>query len=76
MIHVTTRHISFGDPNAEVSAARTGHLPNLVEDLIVRLGKPSATTKDSDAIFSTAAVAHGKLRYLQGFTPAMLVYES
>ena len=55
---------------------RTGHLPKLVEDLIVRLRKPSATTKDSDAIFSTAAVAHGKLRYLQGYTPAMLVHES
>lgn len=55
---------------------RTGHLPKLVEDLIVRLRKPSATTKDSDAIFSTAAVAHGKLRYLQGYSPAMLVHES
>jgi DNA-binding response OmpR family regulator len=55
---------------------RTGHLPNLVEDLIARLRKSSATTKDSDAIFSTAAVAHGELRYLQGYTPAMLVHES
>jgi DNA-binding response OmpR family regulator len=55
---------------------RTGHLPRLVEDLIVRLSKPSATTKDSDAAFSAAAVSHGKLRYLQGYTPAMLVHES
>jgi hypothetical protein len=55
---------------------RTGHLPKLVEDLIVRLRKSSATTKDSDAIFSAAAVAHGELRYLQGYTPAMLVHES
>jgi DNA-binding response OmpR family regulator len=55
---------------------RTGHLPKLVEDLIVRLGKPSATAKDSDAVFSTAAIAHGKLRYLQAYTPAMLVHES
>jgi DNA-binding response OmpR family regulator len=55
---------------------RTGHLPKLVEDLAVRLSKPSATTKDSDAVFSDAAVAHGKLRYLQGYTPAMLVHES
>jgi DNA-binding response OmpR family regulator len=55
---------------------RTGHLPKLVEDLIVRLAKPNATAKDSDAIFSTAAIAHGKLRYLQGYTPAMLVHES
>jgi YesN/AraC family two-component response regulator len=55
---------------------RTGHLPRLVEDLVVRLRKPSATTKDSDAVFSDAAMAHGKLRYLQGYTPAMLVHES
>jgi DNA-binding response OmpR family regulator len=55
---------------------RTGHLPKLVEDLVVRLGKSSATAKDSDAAFSTAARAHGKLRYLQGYTPAMLVHES
>jgi DNA-binding response OmpR family regulator len=55
---------------------RTGHLPTLVEDLALRLSKSSATSKDSDAIFSAAAVAHGKLRYLQGYTPAMLVHES
>jgi YesN/AraC family two-component response regulator len=55
---------------------RTGHLPRLLEDLVVRLRKSSSTTKDSDAIFSTAAVSHGKLRYLQGYTPAMLVHES
>jgi len=55
---------------------RTGHLPKLVEDLIVRLRKPSVTTKDSDAVSSAAAIAHGKLRYLQGYTPAMLVHES
>jgi DNA-binding response OmpR family regulator len=55
---------------------RTGHLPRLVEDLIVRLSKPSATAKDSDAVISLAAIAHGKLRYLQGYTPAMLVHES
>jgi DNA-binding response OmpR family regulator len=55
---------------------RTGHLPKLVEDLVVRLNKPSATAKDSDAVVSEAAIAHGKLRYLQGYTPAMLVHES
>ena len=55
---------------------RTGHLPKLVEDLIVRLSKSSATPKDSDAIPSAAAVDHGRLRYLQGYTPAMLVHES
>jgi DNA-binding response OmpR family regulator len=55
---------------------RTGHLPKLVQDLVVRLEKPSATSKDSDAASSAAAIAHGKLRYLQGYTPAMLVHES
>ena len=55
---------------------RTGHLPKLVEDLSVRLSQSSATTKDNDAVFSAAAVAHGKLRYQQGYTPAMLVHES
>jgi len=63
-------HLSLSDDE------RTGHLPKLVEDLAVRLSKPSATTKDSDAVFSAAAVAHGRLRYLQGYTPAMLVHES
>jgi len=55
---------------------RTGHLPQLVEDLAVRLSKPRATEKDSDAVFSAAAAAHGKLRYVQGYSPAMLVHES
>jgi DNA-binding response OmpR family regulator len=55
---------------------RTGHLPRLVEDLAHRLSKPSATSKDSDAMFSVAAVAHGKLRYQQGYSPEMLVHES
>ena len=63
-------HVSLSDEE------RTGHLPKLVEDLAFRLSKPRATDKDSDAVFSAAAVAHGKLRYLQGYTPAMLVHES
>ncbi len=54
---------------------RTGHLPKLVEDLSARLSQ-SATTNDNDAAFSAAAVAHGRLRYRQGYTPAMLVHES
>src|SRR5713226_6307210 len=55
---------------------RTGHLPKLVEDLARRLSQPNGVTKDSDATFSPAAVAHGKLRYVQGYTPAMIVHES
>jgi DNA-binding response OmpR family regulator len=62
-------HIALSDNE------RTGYLPKLVEDLVVRLGSPSATAMDSDAAFSEAAVAHGKLRYLQGYSPAMLVHE-
>ena len=55
---------------------RTGHLPTLVEDLALRLSKPSATDKHNDAICSGTAIAHGRLRYLQGYSPAMLVHES
>jgi hypothetical protein len=55
---------------------RTGHLPKLVEDIALRLSHSSASANDSDAIFSDAAVAHGELRYLQGYTPSMLVHES
>jgi DNA-binding response OmpR family regulator len=57
-------------------AERTGHLPKLVEDLIFRLSTPSATAKESSAVPSAAALAHGRLRYKQGYTPAMLVHES
>jgi DNA-binding response OmpR family regulator len=55
---------------------RTGHLPRLVEDLIARLRISTATTRDSDAAPSPAAVTHGELRFRQGYTPAMLVHES
>jgi DNA-binding response OmpR family regulator len=55
---------------------RTGHLPKLIEDLIARLSKPTDGVKDSDATFSSPAVAHGALRYQQGYTPEMLVHES
>jgi len=63
-------HINLSDQD------RTGHLPKLLEDLTVRLSRPSATAKDSDARFSNAAVDHGKLRYQQHYTPEMLVHES
>ena len=63
-------HLSLTDDE------RTGHLPKLVRDLVVRLSKPSAAAKDTGAAISEAAIAHGKLRYQQGYTPAMLVHES
>jgi len=55
---------------------RPGYLPKLVEDLALHLSKSSGTNKGSDGIFSDAALAHGELRYRQGYTPAMLVHES
>jgi DNA-binding response OmpR family regulator len=56
---------------------RTGHLPRLVEDLAIRLANDVASaTTDICASESQSAVAHGELRYLQGYTPAMLVHES
>lgn len=41
---------------------RTGHLPKLVDDIVVRLGKLNVPTKDSDASVCPAAIEHGKLR--------------
>jgi DNA-binding response OmpR family regulator len=55
---------------------RTGYLPKLVEDLVARLSAGLATGAETDAFYSASAVAHGKLRYQQGYTPAMLVQES
>lgn len=55
---------------------RTRHLPRLVEDLVVRLSKSAAPTNEGDAVVSEAAIAHGRLRYEQGYTPSMLVHES
>jgi hypothetical protein len=55
---------------------RTGHLPKLIDDLIARLSRPKLPEKDSDAIASPAAVEHGKLRWKQGYSAAMLIHES
>ena len=55
---------------------RTGFLPKLIEDLIVRLRKPNTPGEESDSICSKAAVAHGNMRRLQGYTPGMLVHDS
>jgi hypothetical protein len=51
---------------------RTGHLPNLLHDVIKRL-RLYAGTK---APISEAASAHGDLRRKQGYTVAMAVEES
>jgi CheY-like chemotaxis protein len=51
---------------------RTGHLPNLLGDLICRLRMPHT----GRAQVSTAAHEHGDLRRKQGYSAAMLVEES
>jgi hypothetical protein len=56
--------LSFGD--------RTGHLPQLLHDVIARL-RLDAGTK---APVSKAAAEHGELRRKQGYTVAMAVEES
>lgn len=55
---------------------RTQHLPRLVEDLAFRLTLDNTTITGNDTCDSPSAVAHGELRYRQGYTPAMLVQES
>ncbi len=55
---------------------RTGYLPKLIEDLIVRLREPNTPGEESDSVCSAAAVAHGKMRKLQGYTAGMLVHDS
>jgi CheY-like chemotaxis protein len=51
---------------------RTGHLPNLLADLIYRLRLPPTATAD----ISITAREHGELRRKQGYTAAMVVEES
>ena len=51
---------------------RTGHLPNLLHDVIARLRLDSGTK----APISKAAGVHGDLRCKQGYTVAMVVEES
>jgi hypothetical protein len=51
---------------------RTGHLPQLLRDVIVRLRLDAATK----APISQAAAHHGDLRAQQGYTVAMAVEES
>jgi RsbT co-antagonist protein rsbRD N-terminal domain len=51
---------------------RTGHLPNLLHDVITRLRLDEGTK----APISKAAADHGDLRQRQGYTVAMAVEES
>jgi ActR/RegA family two-component response regulator len=52
---------------------RTGHLPQLLHELVKRLHTPADL--GSKAV-SKAAVLHGMIRHKQGYTVAMLVEES
>jgi hypothetical protein len=51
---------------------RTGHLPQLFNDMLSRL----RGTRDAKPPASTAANLHGRLRFTQGYSAAMLVEES
>lgn len=53
-------------------ADRAGHLPQLFAELITRL----RLGKDAPLIISISAMTHGKERFSQGYTAAMLVEES
>jgi|SRR5580704_10748427 DNA-binding response OmpR family regulator len=55
---------------------RTGYLPKLIEDLIIRLRDATIPGEESDSLRSSAAVAHGKMRRKQSYTPGMLVHDS
>jgi DNA-binding response OmpR family regulator len=57
-------------------AERTHYLPKLIEDLILRLRTPNVPGAEEDSICSETAVAHGKMRRSQGYTPGMLVHDS
>ncbi len=55
---------------------RTGYLPKLIDDLVVRLRSAHISIQEGGFIGSAAAFAHGKLRKSQGYTSAMLVQDS
>jgi|SRR5580698_286010 DNA-binding response OmpR family regulator len=60
-----------------MDSERTGHLPKLIEDLVLRLNRPiTGSPQDGDALCSPAAALHGELRFAQGYTAEMLVHES
>ena|ERR1700686_249138 len=53
-------------------ADRTGHLLQLFDDVLWRL----RLTRDASRRLSFAAAEHGKVRFAQGYSAAMLVEES
>jgi hypothetical protein len=69
--HIVTDWLERVKKNKELSRIaltdqeRTGYLPKLSEELIVRLGKSTIPGQESDSICLIAAVAHGQMRQLQ-----------
>jgi DNA-binding response OmpR family regulator len=55
---------------------RSRYLPKLIGDLIIRLRETNIPGRETDSLCSAAAVAHGEMRRLQGYTPGMLVHDS
>jgi CheY-like chemotaxis protein len=53
---------------------RTGHLPRLIKDLVLRLRRPQSL--EGGRIACAGACEHGTLRRQQGYTAAMIVEES
>jgi hypothetical protein len=53
-------------------ADRTGHLPALFDEVLCRL----QGNRNTEPLVSIAAAAHGRLRFAQGYSVAMLVEES
>jgi hypothetical protein len=53
-------------------ADRTVHLHKLFDEVLCRL----RCNKDTEPLVSVAAAAHGRLRFAQGYSVAMLVDES
>jgi hypothetical protein len=51
---------------------RAGHLPKLFDDLLIRL----LVTREAEPPVSLAAGEHGRLRFAQGYSAAMLIEES
>jgi len=51
---------------------RMSHLPKLFDDLLYRLRRDG----DADPLISNSAAAHGNMRFVQGYSPSMLVEES
>jgi hypothetical protein len=55
-------------------AERTEYLPKIIKDIVVRLRKVRVI--EMIGVRSSGAVAHGRLRFRQGYTAPMIVHEA